>query len=70
MKMGDLLNKTYTVEILNVPYYGPTLAERSKNMKMDQGFKRSQVYLKRMEDKRAETEGVIPAAEPDAVDKA
>lgn len=38
MELGTLLNKTITVPTLNVPYYGPTLAERKKNMNNDFGF--------------------------------
>ncbi|MBV1778707.1 hypothetical protein KRR55_06220 [Paeniglutamicibacter sp. ABSL32-1] len=38
MKLGDLLNKTITVPTLDVPYYGPTLAERRKNFNNDFGF--------------------------------
>lgn len=57
MELGKLINKTYTVPVLGVPYYGPTLAERKKNMNKDLGFKKRLDYSpRRRQPKEAPTE--------------
>ncbi|BAS17600.1 hypothetical protein AHiyo8_59030 [Arthrobacter sp. Hiyo8] len=39
MSFSDLINRRFVVPILNVAYFGPTLAERTK--KRDWGFNRT-----------------------------
>jgi len=39
MSLLDLCNRRFVVPILNITYYGPTLAERAK--KRDWGFHRT-----------------------------